>query len=115
MTPARRAFLVNIIATNAAAHGKTWTGPAGEALLQSADAIRELAAALADADSEVDRLRAHVAELEATLANERAAWVDVREDVLQGGWTGGYPIEINDVLGKIDEYMPDRCLSEETP
>ena len=60
---------------------------------------------------ERDALRARVAELEATLANERAAWVDMREDVLHGGWTRGYPIEINDVLCKIDEYMPDACTT----
>lgn len=55
-----------------------------------------------------------VAELRATLANERAAWVDMRADVLQGGWTNGDSIEINDVLDKIDEYMPDACVAPAT-
>lgn len=53
MTPERRAFLVDIVARSAAEHGRVWTGPAGEALLQSADAIRELAGALAESDATI--------------------------------------------------------------
>jgi len=46
VTPARRAFLVDVVAKAAAERGCLWTGPDGMALLQAADAIRELAAAL---------------------------------------------------------------------
>jgi len=50
VTPTRRAFLVDVVARAADHHGRTLTGPTSEALLQAADAIRELAAALEEVE-----------------------------------------------------------------